>query len=128
MARPLGSDAGWTGETARLYKAAETIGNDGEYTTRCTFQPFSSDQPHSEFAPGKPLVNRTLADEIGVSVMPVREAINRLTSEGLVEHVPGAGAFVRKVDREQLNHLHVLRDALEGCAAGEATRNITVKP
>ena len=78
-----------------------------------------------EFAPGKQLVNRALADEIGVSVIPVREAINRLTSEGLVEHVPGAGAFVRKVDREQLNNLYVLRDALESCAAGEAARNIT---
>ncbi len=78
-----------------------------------------------EFSPGKQLVNRALAQEIGVSVIPVREAINRLTSEGLVEHVPGAGAFVRKVDREQLNNLYVLRDALESCAAGEAARNIT---
>ena len=78
-----------------------------------------------ELAQGKQLVNRVLADENGVSVIPVREAINRLTSEGLVEHVPGAGAFVRRVDCEQLNNLYVLRDALESCAAGEAARNIT---
>ncbi|TWT84624.1 Bacterial regulatory protein, gntR family [Planctomycetes bacterium CA13] len=40
----------------------------------------------------QPLVRRTLAEEIGVSVIPVREAINRLSSEGLVDHVAGAGA------------------------------------
>ena len=51
-----------------------------------------------ELPPGKRLVNRTLADEIGVSVIPVREAIHRLATEGLVEHVPGSGAFVRKTN------------------------------
>ncbi|MCC9645165.1 GntR family transcriptional regulator [Rhodopirellula sp. JC740] len=78
-----------------------------------------------ELAPGMRLVNRTLAADIGVSVIPVREAINRLASEGLVEQIPGAGAFVRKITREDLDDLYVLRDALESCAAGEAARNAT---
>jgi DNA-binding GntR family transcriptional regulator len=78
-----------------------------------------------EFPPGKKLVNRTLAAEIGVSVIPVREAIHRLASEGLVDHVPGAGAFVRKANRQDLDNLYVLRDALESCAAEEAARYIT---
>ena len=77
------------------------------------------------FSPGKQLVNRTLAEEIGVSVIPVREAINRLSSEGLVEHVPGAGAYVRKTNRQDLNNIYVLRDALESCAAAEAAQYIT---
>ena len=78
-----------------------------------------------DLPPGKRLVNRTLADEIGVSVIPVREAIHRLASEGLVEHVPGSGAFVRKTNPHDLDNLYVLRDALESCAAGEAARHIT---
>ena len=78
------------------------------------------------FVPGEQLVNRVLATEIGVSVIPVREAINRLATEGLVEHVPGSGAFVRQADGQQLNDLYVLRDAVESCAAGEAAANITV--
>ena len=78
-----------------------------------------------DLPPGKRLVNRVLADEIGVSVIPVREAIHRLASEGLVEHVPGSGAFVRKADPHDLDNLYVLRDALESCAAGEAARFIT---
>lgn len=77
-----------------------------------------------EFGPGKQLVNRTLAEEIGVSVIPVREAINRLSSEGLVDHVPGAGAYVRKTNRQDLNNVYVLRDALESCAAAEAAQHI----
>lgn len=75
-------------------------------------------------SPGKRLVNRKLASEIGVSVIPVREAIHRLATEGLVEHVPGSGAFVRKTDPGHLDNLYVLRDALESCAAGEAARYI----
>jgi DNA-binding GntR family transcriptional regulator len=78
-----------------------------------------------DLPPGKRLVNRALADEIGVSVIPVREAIHRLASEGLVEHVPGSGAFVRKTDAHDLDNLYVLRDALESCAAGEAARYAT---
>ena len=76
-------------------------------------------------SPGQRLVNRTLAGEIGISVIPVREAIHRLATEGLVDHVPGSGAFVRQVNRQELDHLYVLRDALESCAAGEAARFIT---
>ncbi len=78
-----------------------------------------------ELPPGKRLVNRALASEIGVSVIPIREAIHRLVSEGLVIHVPGAGAFVRKANREDLDNLYVLRDALESCVAAEASRYIT---
>jgi DNA-binding GntR family transcriptional regulator len=78
-----------------------------------------------DLPPGKRLVNRTLASEIGVSVIPVREAIQRLASEGFVDHVPGSGAFVRTTDPHDLDNLYVLRDALESCAAGEAARYIT---
>lgn len=74
--------------------------------------------------PGERLVNRTLADQIGVSVIPVREAIGRLASEGLVEQIPGSGAFVRQADPGELDNLYVLRDALESCAAGEAAKFI----
>ncbi|WP_417746258.1 GntR family transcriptional regulator [Rosistilla oblonga] len=78
-----------------------------------------------DLAPGMRLVNRVLASEIGVSVIPVREAIHRLASEGLIEHVPGSGAFVRKSDPQAIDDLYVLRDALESCAAGEAALHIT---
>ncbi|TWT65322.1 GntR family transcriptional regulator [Allorhodopirellula solitaria] len=80
---------------------------------------------NGDYSPGRRLVNRALAEQIGVSVIPVREAISRLVSEGLVEHVRGAGAYVRQVNRQELNNLYVLREALESCAAAEAAQHIT---
>ncbi len=78
----------------------------------------------AELRPGQRLVTRTLAEEIGVSLAPVREALYRLATEGLVEHVPGAGAFVRSADPQDLDELYVLRDAVESCAAAEAARYV----
>jgi DNA-binding GntR family transcriptional regulator len=76
-----------------------------------------------EFKPGAQLVNRTLAKEIGVSMSPVREAINRLSQEGVVVQVPGAGAFVRQFSLRELEDIYIVREALEGCAAAEAAQN-----
>ncbi len=77
-----------------------------------------------EIAAGDRLVNRTLAAELGVSVIPVREAIQRLASEGLVEHIPGAGAYARKLDRREISQLYSFREQLEIYAAREAAAHI----
>lgn len=101
-----------------MYEATENLADRAYRFLRQELQ-------EGKLAPGTQLVNRKLAERIGVSVIPVREAIGRLVSEGLVEHVPGAGAFVRNPNREDLEELYVLRDALESCAAAEAARYIT---
>lgn len=90
-----------------------------------TYQRLRRKVLRGELQPGDQLVNRTLAEEMGVSLAPLREAIHRLASEGLVQHVPGAGAFVRKLTRQDLEELYVLREALETCAAAEAARLIS---
>lgn len=101
-----------------MYEATENLADRAYRYIRQELQ-------EGNLTPGTQLVNRKLAERIGVSVIPVREAIHRLVSEGLVEHVPGAGAFVRNPNREDLEELYVLRDALESCAAAEAARYIT---
>jgi DNA-binding GntR family transcriptional regulator len=75
--------------------------------------------------PGTQLVNRKLAEEIGVSMTPIREAVTRLASEGLVEYVPGAGAFVRRISRQELAELYDVREALEPVAASHAAEHAT---
>ncbi|VTR99887.1 GntR family transcriptional regulator [Tuwongella immobilis] len=75
--------------------------------------------------PGARLVNRTLAAELGTSTIPVREAISRLISEGLVDATPGGGAFVRTPDPNELAELYDVREVLEVLAAGEATRYVS---
>lgn len=78
-----------------------------------------------ELPPGTKLVTRTLAAGAGISLAPVREALRQLATEGLVEHIPDASTFVRKLSRKDVEELYVLREALESCAAAEAARNIT---
>ncbi len=77
-------------------------------------------------APEPPrLDERKLAEELGVSRTPVREAISRLEQEGLVQSIPRRGAFVvRKTKREILEMICVWA-ALEGMAARLATKQAT---
>lgn len=76
-----------------------------------------------DMTPGTRLVNRVLAREVGVSVSPVREALNRLASEGLVEHIPGAGTFVRRLSNRDLAKLYSFREHLEVYAVREAANH-----
>lgn len=80
---------------------------------------------NGELAPGARLSNRVLAQEIGVSFTPVREAIHRLASEGLVQYVRGSGAFVRRPDPEEIAQIYDLREALEPFAAAQAAIHVT---
>ncbi len=66
-----------------------------------------------------------LSQEIGVSRTPIREAINQLQNEGAFESIPRFGTFVRKLDRDEMNELFDIRQALETLAAGMAAERIT---
>lgn len=77
------------------------------------------------FPPGKRLVTRQLAQELGASLNPVREALGRLAAEGLVDHVPGAGASVHQATREEVLELYEFRQAIEPFAASKAARTIS---
>jgi len=63
--------------------------------------------------PGTPLSRRKLADELGMSAVPVGDAIGRLEAEGLVESRPRAGTRVRIATAEEIHGNYVLREALE---------------
>lgn len=79
-----------------------------------------------EFPPGSQLVNRTISAQVGMSMTPVREAIARLASEGIVHYIPGAGSYVRSVTRQELAQLYDLREVLEPFAASLAAEQITL--
>jgi DNA-binding GntR family transcriptional regulator len=66
-----------------------------------------------------------LAREIGVSHIPVREAISQLKSEGLIIHMAHRGAFVKEPRRQDLVDLIELRTLLECHAAARAARRIS---
>lgn len=74
-----------------------------------------------EFAPGSKLVERELAAELGVSRIPVREALRMLETEGLVQVVPRRGVIVKELTRTDLEELFDVREALESMTARRAT-------
>ncbi len=77
------------------------------------------------FVAGERLAEEALAAEIGISRTPVREALNRLASEGLAKQLPRYGVFVRSLKREELAELYDLRALLESYAAEQAAENRT---
>jgi DNA-binding GntR family transcriptional regulator len=68
-----------------------------------------------------------LATALGVSRTPVREAINRLGKEGLVEIFPQRGAFVVQYSEKDIFELFLIRENLEGLAAYLAAERVTEK-
>lgn len=77
--------------------------------------------------PGERLVEERLAQHLGVSRTPVREALAMLEVEGLVKSIPKKGAIVRTFTREEIKDLYDLRTVLEGYAARQAAQFITAE-
>ncbi len=67
-----------------------------------------------------------LAETVGVSRTPVREALLLLSAEGLVQLVPNRGAFVPPLSPNQVHQVLQARAVIESWAAGEALRNLKV--
>lgn len=73
--------------------------------------------------PGQRLVRRTISQRLGVSPMPVVEALLRLEGDGLVENRPQRGSRVRPLTFEEVHRDQVLREAIECQAARMCAEN-----
>jgi DNA-binding GntR family transcriptional regulator len=69
---------------------------------------------NGELKPGQTLIVADLATQLGVSRAPLREAINMLSAEGLVEMVPYHGTKVTKLARKDIEDLYSVRSLMEG--------------
>jgi DNA-binding GntR family transcriptional regulator len=74
---------------------------------------------------GSRLRQELLAEEFGVSRMPVREALRQLQAAGIIDILPRRGAFVRGHTPEEIRDAYVVRAELEGLAAELAAELIT---
>ena len=77
-----------------------------------------------ELSPGARVRYGSLGTEIGMSATPIREAIGRLASEGLVELVPQSGAIVKRLTRKDAVEVFEMREAIEPFAAAKACQLI----
>lgn len=73
--------------------------------------------------PGEPLREAALAEKLGVSKTPLREAFARLQQEGLVETTSFKGAVVTGYSERDLKEIYELRALLEGAAARAASEH-----
>lgn len=78
-----------------------------------------------EVQPGQRLSHRSLAKDLGLSRSPVREALLQLEAEGLIEHRPQSGVYLREVSPQELEELYAMRELIEPYAAERAARLAT---
>ena len=78
-----------------------------------------------EFTPGSRLVLSSIATDLGMSVVPVREALRQLEAEGLVTFEHNVGAHVSMVDDSAYLESMQTLAVLEGAATAMAARGLT---
>ena len=81
------------------------------------------------YAPGERILLRDVAEELGISLTPVRDAVNRLVAEKVLERGSvgqGGGATVPLLNADQFGQLMTVRSSLESVAAAAATTHATV--
>lgn len=72
--------------------------------------------------PGARLRETEIAQRLGISRTPVREALRQLEADGLVSHAARQGAIIRTLDHAEVVELYEMRAVLEGTAARLAAR------
>ena len=82
---------------------------------------------HGEFKPGEKIHEHALAQQLGVSRTPIREAIGILEQQGLIHIVPKRGTFVARVGREEMRDKLSIRVVIEQLALKQAMERLTSK-
>ncbi|WP_174802840.1 GntR family transcriptional regulator [Martelella limonii] len=75
--------------------------------------------------PGEPINEIAIAEALGVSRTPVREAVKRISDEGMVKILAQTGTYVAPISRKDLEEAYVIRRALEMESARHAAANFT---
>lgn len=79
----------------------------------------------SELRPGDRVNEAKIAEELGVSRAPVREALHMLTSEGLIEIQPQKGKFITSLTPREVQNSYFVGGVLEGAAAAACCHSFT---
>ena len=79
-----------------------------------------------QYVPGQRLVEADLTKSLNVSRGPLREAMWRLSGEGLVEIKPNYGVTIKRLSKEEALGIFAIREMLEGLAARLAAENINL--
>ena len=78
-----------------------------------------------ELAPGEQVKEVLLAERLGISRAPIREALQILVQDGLITSEPQKGKFIRKMTAEDIENEYAIGGILEGAGVGTALPNMT---
>ncbi len=78
-----------------------------------------------EILPGERVRQEDVAQRLGASRLPVREAIRMLEAEGLIEHEANKGARVPRLGRQEVDVMYKMRERLEPLALGESIPHLS---
>ncbi len=85
--------------------------------TSIIFEKIREDILNDQYKHGEKIVEAKLAEELGVSRTPVREALKQLELDGLVENIPNRGVIVKGISQQDIYDIFTIRMAIEGIAA-----------
>jgi DNA-binding GntR family transcriptional regulator len=74
---------------------------------------------------GEKLNSEEIANQLGVSRMPIREALSNLEKKGLAESIPYIGTRLVKLNQDDVKQIYIARKALEPIVASDACKKIT---
>lgn len=92
-------------------------------TGQTAYQAIFNEITSGKLTPGDRLRETELAERIGLSRTPVREAIKRLEAEGVVAHKPQVGAVIKKLNQQEIVELYEMRIMLETSASSMAAKH-----
>lgn len=101
------------------------VGQGGYSLREKIFHRLREDIINGKYKAGDSLIELKLAEEMGVSRTPIREAIRQLELEGLVSCIPNKGVIVEGVSKKDIEDIYAIRESLEGLAARWAIERIS---
>ncbi len=85
--------------------------------TSIVFEKIRDDILNGKYKRGEKIIEAKLAEELGVSRTPVREALKQLELDGLIENIPNRGVMVKGITKQDIQDIYTIRMAIEGIAA-----------
>jgi len=101
--------------------------NESKSLTTLIYNKLREDILNAVYKNDEKIIEAKVAEEIGVSRTPVREALKQLELDGLVENIPNRGVIVKGVTEKDIEDIYTMRIAIEGIAARWSVEKMSEK-
>jgi DNA-binding GntR family transcriptional regulator len=109
----------------RLRNAGEGMKNEIISVESCVLNVLRNSLEEGIFFPGEEIKEKDISTTLGVSRMPVRQALLILENEGFLYRIPRRGFFLKRVDNNELEEIYTMRSSLEEIAVRRGIERCT---